>query len=165
MAYTIQRQARRLGPYDLGQVRVLAQAGEVSATDLVWREGSPIPTTVAQLLEGAGTASPAPASESEPATEAAVDDSLTPPKASEAVFKKGAALTSLYLAALGLIPGVGILCGIPAIFFGIKGLSETKGRPQSRERMHALVGVFVGGFLTLMYVAVAVLFVIRWVKE
>jgi hypothetical protein len=167
MAYTIQRQARRLGPYDLGQVRVLAQAGEVSGADLVWREGSPIPTTVAQLLEGGATAAPAQSSETEPAPTPAppVHDAFTPPTSSEATFKKGSALTSLFLAALGLIPVVGLFCAIPAIFFGIKGLGETKSQPRSRERMHAMVGVFVGGFLTLMYVAAGALFVLKRMKE
>jgi hypothetical protein len=143
MAYTIQRQTEKLGPYDLGQVRVMAQAGEVSATDLVWKEGSATPTTVAVLLQGVESGSAA-----------------SPP-----VFKKGPALTAFYLAALALIPGVGLFCAIPAIFFGLKGLKETQSDPQSRERMHALVGVVVGGFLTLMYLVVIGIFVMRAMKQ
>jgi hypothetical protein len=130
MVYTIQRQTEKLGPYDLAQVRAMADAGEVSATELVWVEGSSVPTTVGALLQGV---------EGAPAAEAAP------------VFKKGPALTSFYLAALGLVPVLGFFCAIPAIFFGLKGLRETKGRPQSRERMHAIVGVCVGSFLILMY--------------
>jgi hypothetical protein len=193
MAYMIQRQARRLGPYDLGQIRVLAHSGEVSGADLVWREGSPIPTTVAQLLQAAEHAAatatqgptdavaPASAVEPVPAPESAgvsqsepepskapepdVDSVFTAPSASEEVFKKGAAMTSLWLAALGLIPVFGLLCVIPAIFFGLKGLNETKDQPQSRERMHALVGVLVGGFLTLMYLFLIAFFVMKAGKE
>jgi hypothetical protein len=186
MAYTIQRQASRLGPYDLGQVRVLAQSGEVSGADLVWREGSPIPTTVAQLLQTAEHAqatatslgerasdavSPAPAPESGPvsdsepeASEPGVDDAFVSPPGSAAVFKKGPALTSFYLAAVGLIPVLGLFCAVPAIFFGLRGLHETKNQPQSRERMHALVGVFVGGFLTLMYALGITLFVMKGMR-
>jgi hypothetical protein len=206
MAYTIQRQARRLGPYGIGQVRVLAQSGEVSGADLVWREGSPIPTTVAQLLQAAehATAASAPPATGEPdrvstesarvsATAAApaggsmstsepagssppepeslqapepdVDLAFTSPPSSEAVFKKGAAMTSLWLAALGLIPVLGLFCAVPAIFSGLKGLNETKDQPQSRERMHALVGVLVGGFLTLMYLFLIAFFVMKAGKE
>ncbi|WP_147263427.1 DUF4339 domain-containing protein [Roseimicrobium gellanilyticum] len=149
MAYTIQHQTKKLGPYDLGQVRAMAEAGEVSGADLVWKEGSSVPTTVAVLLQGAeGEASPD------------VESSATSPP----VFKKGAALTSFYLAALGLIPGIGIFCAIPAIFFGLKGLKDTKADPQSRERMHALVGVFVGGFLTLMYALVITFVFMKMMK-
>ena len=130
MVYTIQRQTEKLGPYDLAHVRAMADAGEVSATDLVWVEGASVPTTVGALLQGV---------EGGPAPEAAP------------VFKKGPALTSFYLAALGLVPVLGFFCAIPAILFGLKGLRETKGQPQSRERMHAMVGVCVGSFLILMY--------------
>ncbi len=54
MVYTIQRQTEKFGPYDITQVHAMAQAGEVSATDLVWTEGSSTPTTVAVLLQGQG---------------------------------------------------------------------------------------------------------------
>ena len=153
MSYTIQQQTKKLGPYDLGQVRAMVQAGEVSVVDLVWQEGSPIPTTVALLLQEAP--------KDQPALEVPESSAATPPP----VFKKGAALTSFYLAALALIPGLGVLCAVPAIFFGLKGLQEAKGQPQSRERMHALVGVLVGGFLTLMYLALIALFLMKRAKS
>ncbi|QIF05785.1 DUF4339 domain-containing protein [Roseimicrobium sp. ORNL1] len=140
MAYTIQRQTEKLGPFDLAQVRVMADAGEVSATDLVWVEGTSVPTTVGALLQGVEVA-PAPAA--------------------APVFKKGPALTSFFLAAAGLIPGVGLFCAIPAIYFGLKGLKATRAEPQSRERMHAMVGVCVGSFLTLMYLILILAFVMK----
>ena len=131
MVYTIQRQTEKFGPYDITQVRAMTGEGKFSATDLVWQEGSSTPTTVAALLQG---------------TEAGSSTAPTP-----AIFKKGPALTAFYLAALALIPVVGFFCAVPAFFFGLKGLKATKGEPQGRERLHALVGVFVGGFLTLLY--------------
>jgi hypothetical protein len=140
MAYTIQRQMEKLGPYDLAQVRAMAAAGEVSATDLVWVEGASVPTTVGALLQGV---------EGAPSSDAAP------------VFKKGPALTSFYLAAAGLIPVVGLFCAIPAIYFGLKGLKATQAEPQSRERMHAMVGVCIGSFLTLMYLALILAFAMK----
>lgn len=151
MVYTIQRQTEKFGPYDITQVSAMAQAGEVSATDLVWTEGSSTPTTVAVLLQGQGE-------DREQGMEAG---KATP----EPVFKKGPALTAFYLAALALIPGVGLFCAIAAIFFGLKGLKETQSDPRSRERMHALVGVVVGSFLTLMYLVVISVFVLRATKQ
>ena len=147
MVYTIQRQTEKFGPYDITQVRAMTGEGKLSATDLVWQEGSSTPTTVAALLQGQGQAVVSGAAASPP------------------VFKKGPALTALYLAALALIPGVGLLCAIPAIFFGLKGLKATQGEPQGRERMHALVGIAVGSFLTLMYLVGIVLFVMKAMKK
>ncbi len=129
MHYTIQRQAEQYGPYDLMQVRSMAQAGQLFATDLVWAQGSNTPVTVATLLQ---------------AQQGDATGGVIP-------YKNGPALIAYYLAVASLIPVIGFFCAIPAFFLGLKGLKKAKAEPHVRGQVHAWIGVLVGGFFTLAY--------------
>jgi hypothetical protein len=129
MVYTIQRHTDQFGPYDITQVRSMAQAGQLLATDLVWPQGSNTPTTVAALLQG---------------LQGDATGGVIP-------YKNGPALAAYYLAVAALIPVFGFFCAIPAFFLGLKGLKKAKLEPHVRGQVHAWIGVVVGGLLTLGY--------------
>jgi hypothetical protein len=143
MVYTIQRQADQYGPYDITQVRAMAQAGQLLATDLVWPQGSNTPTTVAALLQG---------------LQGDATGGLIP-------YKNGPALTAYYLAVASLIPVFGFFCAIPAFFLGLKGLKKAKLEPHVRGQVHAWIGVVVGGLLTLGYLIGITFIVIALVRR
>jgi hypothetical protein len=137
MVYTIQRNTEQYGPYDITQVRAMAQTGQLLATDLVWPQGSNTPTTVAALLQG---------------LQGDATGGLIP-------YKNGPALTAYYLAVAALIPVFGFFCAIPAFFLGLKGLKKAKLEPHVRGQVHAWIGVVVGGLLTLGYL-IAIAFIV-----
>jgi hypothetical protein len=129
MFYTIQRQAEQYGPYDITQVRSMAQTGQLAPTDLAWPQGSNTPIAVAALLQGSrGDAT----------------GGIIP-------YKNGPALTAYYLAVAALIPVIGFFCAIAAFFLGLKGLKKARVEPHVRGQVHAWIGVLVGGLVTLAY--------------
>ena len=66
-------------------------------------------------------------------------------------YKNGYALAAYYLAVFSLIPFVGILLGLAAFGFGIKGLSFAKKNPGAKGQVHAWIGVLVGGLFGFGY--------------
>lgn len=132
MVYTLQRQDQQFGPYSIEQVRAMAQTGHAIATDIVWAQGSSVPVTVAALLQSSASDG---------------TGGLIP-------YKNGAALTSYYLSVASLIPVIGILTGIPAVFLGIKGLRKVKAEPWVKGGVHAWVGIILGGGMALLWIGI-----------
>jgi len=60
-------------------------------------------------------------------------------------YKNGYALAAYYLGIFALVPGIGIFVGVPAFFLGLKGLKVAKQHPQARGKVHAWVGIIMGG--------------------
>ena len=61
-----------------------------------------------------------------------------------------------YLGVFSLIPCLGLPLAIAAIVMGMRGLKAFEKNPEVRGRAHALVGVIVGGFIAVAYVALLV---------
>lgn len=66
-------------------------------------------------------------------------------------YKNANALTAYYLGVFSIIPCVGILLAIPAVVLGILGLIHAKKRPDSKGKIHAWVGIIIGGFVIIAY--------------
>jgi hypothetical protein len=74
-------------------------------------------------------------------------------------YKNPSALIAYYVGVFALIPFLGIPLGIAALIYGLKGLRYARERPQSKGKIHAWLGVSLGGFFSLAYFLVA-LFVV-----
>lgn len=75
-------------------------------------------------------------------------------------YKNVPALVSYYLGVFSIIPCIGLFLGIAAFILGIKGLQIHKAHPESKGKAHALIGIIVGGFFGLLYLALTVIFIV-----
>ena len=74
-------------------------------------------------------------------------------------YKNTHALVSYYLGVFSAIPCVGIFLGIAALILGIKGLRFAKQHPETKGKVHAWVGILLGGFFSLIYLILAIFFI------
>ena len=75
-------------------------------------------------------------------------------------YKNAPALAAYYLGVFSVIPVIGIFLGLAALVLGITGLQKAARRPEVKGKVHAWVGIIVGGFFGLGYLALAVLFIV-----
>lgn len=66
-------------------------------------------------------------------------------------YKNTSALIAYYLAIFSLLPCVGIPLGIAAVVLGIKGLKFANLHPEAKGRVHAWIGIALGGLCALAY--------------
>lgn len=68
-------------------------------------------------------------------------------------YKNMPALLAYYLAVFSLIPCIGAILGLAALFLGIRGLGHARLHPEARGQVHAWIGILVGGSLGLLWTA------------
>lgn len=68
-------------------------------------------------------------------------------------YKNAQALWAYYLGLFSLIPVLGIALGIAAVVLGIKGLRNAEVHPEVRGKIHAWVGIVMGGLFAFLYSA------------
>jgi len=66
-------------------------------------------------------------------------------------YKNPKALAAYYCAVFALIPCVGIILGYVALVLGILGLKYAKAHPEARGKVHAWIGVILGGLCGIGY--------------
>lgn len=66
------------------------------------------------------------------------------------------ALASYYLGIFSVLPFIGIPLGAAALLTGIKGLRIAEDNPEARGKIHAWVGILVGGFFGLGYLVLTI---------
>ena len=72
-------------------------------------------------------------------------------------YKNGKALAAYYCAIFSLIPCIGGILGPLAVVLGFLGLGHAKKYPETRGQAHAIVGIVLGGLVTLGHILVVVL--------
>jgi hypothetical protein len=75
-------------------------------------------------------------------------------------YKNAPALAAYYLGVFSVIPLIGTVLGLAALVLGIMGLRMAARRPEVKGKVHAWVGIIVGGFFGLGYLALTVLIVV-----
>jgi len=75
-------------------------------------------------------------------------------------YKNVPALVAYYLGVFSIIPCVGLPLGIAAVVLGILGLRRAKKNPESKGKVHAWVGIIVGGVFGLLYLLLTILMVV-----
>ena len=79
-------------------------------------------------------------------------------------YKNAQALWAYYLGIFSLIPCFGIPLGIAALVLGISGLTKAKQHPETKGKVHAWVGIFLGGLSALINILVISVLVVKGVK-
>ena len=74
-------------------------------------------------------------------------------------YRNASALIAYYLAVFSIIPLVGIFLGIAGFILGLKGVRFAKEHPQAKGKVHAWIGILVGGFFGFGYLLVAFIIV------
>ena len=75
-------------------------------------------------------------------------------------YKNPAALAGYYCAVFSLIPFLGLPLGMAAFVLGIFGLKKRKDNPETSGLLHSLVALIGGGFTTLLWGGLVVLFIV-----
>ncbi len=70
-------------------------------------------------------------------------------------YKNGAALAAYYCGVFAVIPLLGIVLGILGFILGLKGLRNAREHPEVKGKVHAWVGIIVGGLFGLAYLILA----------
>jgi hypothetical protein len=78
-------------------------------------------------------------------------------------YKNAKALAAYYLGVFSVIPPFGAVLGIVALFLGIWGLRFQRRNPETGGKVHAWVGVVLGGLFGFGYLALIILLVINGV--
>jgi hypothetical protein len=74
-------------------------------------------------------------------------------------YRNGMALAAYYLAVFSLIPFVGIILGIAGFVLGILGLKAARANPAVGGKVHAWIGIIVGGLFGFGYLALTIVMV------
>jgi hypothetical protein len=90
-------------------------------------------------------------------TAAAIEDN---PMSKVVPYKNPKALIAYYLAIFSLIPCIGLLLGIAALILGILGLNAARAQPNAHGKVHAWVGIILGGLCAVGNLAGLVLIII-----
>ncbi|MCS6977208.1 MAG: hypothetical protein NZM31_09410 [Gemmatales bacterium] len=64
-------------------------------------------------------------------------------------YKNTSALTAYYCGVFSLIPCLGLILGPLAMYFGYSGLNYANQNPQAQGKVHAIVGLVLGGLTAL----------------
>jgi hypothetical protein len=66
-------------------------------------------------------------------------------------LKNSAALAAYYLGVFSLIPCIGLPLGITALILGISGVKYANKNPEAKGKVHAWVGIILGGLCAFVY--------------
>jgi hypothetical protein len=131
------------GPVSLDTIRQWRLGGRVNGDTRVRPEGTDAWTTLRQLPElAADFNAPPPLTSAPPVAAAPVSDSglntLIP-------YRNGMALAAYYCGVFSLIPLLGAVLGWVAFGMGVAGLRAAKKNPRMGGKVHAWIGIVLGG--------------------
>ena len=144
---------REYGPITAEQIRQWIAEGRANAQTRAQREGSNEWKSLSAFTEFAALLAPPlagaipPRLTSSPTPVVQTDDTL----AALIPYKNAAALTAYYLAVFSLVPCFGFFLGIAAVIFGIVGLRRARTHPEAKGKVHAHIGIWLGGFMVLAH--------------
>jgi len=75
-------------------------------------------------------------------------------------YKNARALVAYYLGVFSVIPPLGVLVGIPALALGVSGLRYRRRNPEAGGRIHAWIGIVLGGLFGFGYLTLMALVII-----
>jgi hypothetical protein len=138
---------KQYGPVTTAQMRDWIAQGRVNSSTLVQAAGTTDWKPLAAFPELAAASGPATSAAPPPMPAPASDGGV----AVVIPYKNPKALIAYYLGVFSLIPCVGIPLGIAAVILGILGLKFAAANPTARGKVHAWVGIILGGLCALGY--------------
>jgi len=129
------------------QLREWIVQRRANAQTLVRAEGAADWQPLSAFPEFAAVLNAPPAYAQSTVTVAAADN----PMSAVIPYKNPKALVAYYLAIFSLIPCIGIPLGIAALVLGVLGLKAAKEHPQSHGKVHAWIGIILGGLCGFGY--------------
>lgn len=97
-----------------------------------------------------------------PTAAVVIDDN---PMSAVVPYKNPKALIAYYLAIFSLIPCLGLPLGITAFFLGLSGLKVVKTHPNAHGKVHAWIGIVLGGLCGLANLGVIVAMIVAAIAE
>ncbi|MEN8693626.1 MAG: DUF4190 domain-containing protein [Akkermansiaceae bacterium] len=158
------KDGQQYGPVDEATIKARAATGEISATDLVWKEGMEKWLPFAELAEfsDGAAAAPAPGTASSPyASPQTNPGTVSPAGMPAAPPTSGLAIASLVCGILSLIfCYINALLGIPAVICGHMALKRTRPdvQPAQGGRGMAIAGLICGyiGIVIQIFIIAAI---------
>ena len=136
---------KEYGPVTAEQVREWIQQHRVNLQTMICMEGAAEWKPLGSFPEfSAALVSPPPVSASAPA--AVGQDN---PMSAVVPYKNPKALIAYYLGIFSLIPCIAIPLGISAFILGVLGLQFLKTHPTAHGKVHAWIGIVLGGLCAL----------------
>lgn len=176
MQWYYSKNGTQLGPIELSELNAKLSSGEVSAADLVWREGMAdwLPASkVDELQAGGGTRTVSPVADAPLRQDPYVAPAASPVPASYGPMVKapgsGKATTSMVLGIVAVVFGlcgcyglvISVTCGILAVVFGNQFKKEAAINPALVPELgKAKAGVITGWIGIALSVLLTVLFIV-----
>jgi len=137
---------KEYGPVTSEQVREWIAQRRANAQTLVQAEGSAEWQPLSAIPEFATALNAPPFSPAPPSSALATPDN---PMSTMVPYKNPKALIAYYFAIFSLIPCLGLPFGIAAFVLGILGLKAANAHPDAHGKVHAWIGIILGGLCGL----------------
>lgn len=152
---------KEYGPVTEAQVRQWIAQRRANAQTMVQAEGSSEWRPLSAFPEFAASLNVPPVV-AMPTASVVVDDN---PMSAVVPYKNPKALMAYYFAIFALIPCLGLPLGIAALCLGIAGLKVVKAHPNAHGKVHAWVGILLGGLCGLANLGVFVAMIVAFAAE
>jgi len=152
---------KEYGPVTAEQVREWIAQRRANAQTMVQAEGGEW-KPLSAFAEFASSFYAPPPGSVPPFTTVVVDDN---PMSSVVPYKNPKALIAYYLAIFSLIPCLGLPLGITAFFLGLAGLKVVKTHPNAHGKVHAWIGIILGGLCGLANLGVIAAMIVAAIAE
>ena len=142
---------KEYGPVSAEQARQWVTEGRARADSLARAEGNTDWKPLSSFPELAVPAAPPPlpASTVAASPSGGVVATIIP-------YKNVPALVAYYCAVFSLIPCVGAILGLVALVLGVIGLRRARLHPEAKGKVHAWIGIIVGGIFGLLWLGVII---------
>lgn len=152
---------KEYGPVTEAQVREWIAQRRANAQTMVQDESSSEWRPLSSFPEFARSLNVPPVVPALPAA-FVVDDN---PMSTVVPYKNPKALIAYYLAIFALIPCLGLPLGIAALCLGIAGLKVVRAHPNAHGKVHAWIGVILGGLCGLGNLGAIVAMLVAFIAE
>lgn len=148
---------KEYGPVAVEQLREWIAQRRVNAQTMAQAEGSSEWKALGAFPELAAAINAPPIGAAVASAAVVAEDS---PMSAVVPYKNPKALIAYYLAIFSLIPCVGLPLGIAAFVLGIAGLKVLKTHPNAHGKVHAWIGIILGGLCGMANLVLIIVMII-----
>lgn len=152
MYHIIGGDGKEYGPVGLEDLRRWLAEGRVNAQTKARQAGAADWQPLGSLPEFAGASAPPPVLQPSPAPGGDTVSKIIP-------YRNVPALAGYYCAVFALIPFLGIILGLIAFVLGLIGLRCARQNPAAGGKVHAWIGIILGGLCGFGYLALVLMLI------